>query len=338
MKKRLLALALCLVMMTSLLPLTAAADILSNEEAEKVFKGLKNGNVYCEEIQFEFHPECSDNATFPDGLVVIESLDSTIATIGSGTCKLRVLEDKEQAELHAEDIYGNAVWHFTINLKANHSWSAWTSNGDGTHFRTCDNGCVDSPQKEPCADNDGDCKCDDCKASMHTWSYEVSRAGDSLTATCGGSGCDIGTVSVTLKADSVTLPDSPFNAKLTFQGDFKEVFHCSEIEYQYEDPTAGWGYVNPDTFTPKPGNYQAGVLISGLPANGGAAARAVGNEDGANQGATVYLYVKYTAVDPKVTAQTGDNRPIEIMMVSAAVFSALAAAAFILDNKRKYSR
>ena len=48
--------------------------------------------------------------------------------------------------------------------------------------------------------------------------------------------------------------------------------------------------------------------------------------------------MKYTAVDPAVTAQTGDNRPIELMLVSVLVFSALAAAAFILDSKRKYKQ
>ena len=50
---------------------------------------------------------------------------------------------------------------------------------------------------------------------------------------------------------------------------------------------------------------------------------------------SVYLYTQYTAADPKVTAQTGDDRPIEIMLVSALAFSALAAAAFLVDSKRK---
>ena len=50
------------------------------------------------------------------------------------------------------------------------------------------------------------------------------------------------------------------------------------------------------------------------------------------------LYVQYTAADPAITAQTGDNRPIELMMASVLAFSALAAAAFILDSKRKYKQ
>ena len=230
---------------------------------------------------------------------------------------------------------GEVIEALRITLKNGHNWSAWTSNGDGTHSRTCGNGCVDSPQTEFCADYNADCKCDDCGASMHIWRYTTTE--NSLTAECGNSGCTIGKVGVTLTASSVTLPNSPFNARLTFQGDFKEVFYCSEIEYQYEDPTAGWNYVNPDTFTPKPGNYQAGVLISGLPGNGEIAARSLDSNTGANQGSE-YLYVKYTAADPAITAQTGDDRPIELMMAGVLVFSALAAAAFLLDHKRKYSR
>ncbi|MDY3225544.1 MAG: hypothetical protein SOW84_06690, partial [Candidatus Faecousia sp.] len=119
---------------------------------------------------------------------------------------------------------------------------------------------------------------------------------------------------------------------------FKEAFPGAEISdvlYQYND-SGSWSEVDPKTFTPKPGEYQAGVCVSGLPTGGDAAARALSTGDGANQGAgTVFLFVKYTAVDPAVTAQTGDSRPIELMMAGVAVFSVLAAAAFILDNKRR---
>ena len=170
---------------------------------------------------------------------------------------------------------------------------------------------------------------------MHIWRYTTTE--NSLTAECGNSGCTIGKVGVTLTASSVTLPNSPFNAQVTFEGDFKEAFRCSDIEYQYEDPTTGWDYVDPNTFTPKPGNYQAGVLISGLPGNGEIAARSLDSNTGANQGSE-YLYVKYTAADPAITAQTGDDRPIELMMAGVLVFSTLAAAAFILDSKRKYKQ
>ena len=337
MKKRLLALALCLVLMTSLLPITAAAVTF---DCGSVFVGLEYHGVYCEDVQFTFHPENLPNElsgayglrASPDfGTDWVMTEDNGVYTlhVGAGVELLellfKVVKNGEEQEA------SGAV----ITLKNGHNWSAWTSNGDGTHSRTCGNGCVDSPQTKYCADNNGDCKCDDCGASMHIWRY--TRTENSLTAECGNSGCTIGKVGVTLTASSVTLPNSPFNAQLTFEGDFKEAFRCSDIEYQYEDPTTGWDYVDPNTFTPKPGNYQAGVLISGLPGNGEIAARSPDSNTGANQGRE-YLYVKYTAADPAITAQTGDDRPIELMMVGVLVFSALAAAAFLLDHKRKYSR
>ena len=338
MKKRLLALALCLVMMTSLLPITAAAETF---DCGSVFVGLEYHGVYCEDVQFTFHPE-----NLPDELSGAYGLRASpdagdggwVMTEDNGVYTLHVGAGVELLELLFKVVINGQEQEASgavITLKNGHNWSAWTSNGDGTHSRTCGNGCVDSPQTKYCADNNGDCKCDDCGASMHIWRY--TRTENSLTAECGNSGCTIGKVGVTLTASSVTLPNSPFNAQVTFEGDFKEAFRCGDIEYQYEDPTTGWDYVNPNAFTPKPGNYQAGVLISGLPGNGEIAARSPDSNTGANQGRE-YLYVKYTAADPAITAQTGDDRPIEIMMLSVLVFSALAAAAFLLDHKRKYSR
>ena len=335
-KRRLLALALCLVLMTSLLPITAAAE---DYDFGSVFVGLENGGVYCEDVQFELHLE-----NYPaelSGFVAFKispdagSGGMVMTSDGDGKYTLHVSAGIEHPHIMIMRNDGEEMDVLSITLKNGHNWRAWTSNGDGTHSRTCGNGCVDSPQKDYCADNNADCKCDDCGASMHFWQY--TRTENSLTAECGNSGCTIGKVGVTLTASSVTLPNSPFNAQLTFEGDFKEAFRCSEIEYQYEDPTTGWDYVDPNTFTPKPGNYQAGVLISGLPGNGEIAARSLDSNNYANQGSE-YLYVKYTAADPAITAQTGDDRPIELMMVGVLVFSALASAAFLLDHKRKYSR
>ena len=337
MKKRLLALALCLAMMTSLLPLTAAAETF---DCGSVFVGLEYHGVYCEDVQFTFHPENLPNElsgayglhASPDfGTDWVMTEDNGVYTLHVGA-GVELLELLFKVVINGQEQEASGA---VITLKNGHNWSAWTSNGDGTHSRTCGNGCVDSPQKAYCADNNADCKCDDCGASMHIWRY--TRTENSLTAECGNSGCTIGKVGVTLTASSVTLPNSPFNAQLTFEGDFKEAFRCGDIEYQYEDPTTGWDYVDPNTFTPKPGNYQAGVLISGLPGNGEIAARSPDSNTGANQGSE-YLYVKYTAADPAITAQTGDDRPIELMMAGVLVFSALAAAAFLLDHKRKYSR
>ena len=335
MKKRLLALALSLVLMTSLLPITAAA--ITVEEMLSTVNGITPNGTYCGDTYFtvsapetEGYSVNSVDWEFEGGRKRLskDDLGRYKLAAGSGAGKIYIgFFNYNTAEQAAFDI--------GLTINQDHDWSAWTSNGDGTHSRSCENGCVEPPQTEFCADNNADCKCDYCGASMHIWRY--TRTENSLTAECGNSGCTIGKVGVTLTASSVTLPNSPFNARLTFEGDFKEAFRCSDIEYQYEDPTTGWDYVDPNTFTPKPGNYQAGVLISGLPGKGEIASRSPDSNTGANQGRE-YLYVKYTAADPAITAQTGDDRPIELMMAGVLVFSALAAAAFLLDHKRKYSR
>ena len=146
-------------------------------------------------------------------------------------------------------------------------------------------------------------------------------------------------MSMTLTANSVTLPESPFNAQVILNGiteeDIKKEFgyEISPIRYKFKAPgDSAFTEITPADGA-REGTYQAAVTLSPIEA----AARYARNDDGTNQG-PITLYTEYTAVNPEVTAQTGDNRPIEIMMASALVFAALAAAAFILDSKRKYSR
>ena len=177
------------------------------------------------------------------------------------------------------------------------------------------------------------------EAHEHTWQFSFTE--NSLTANCPN--CTIGPVSVTITASSVTLPNSPFNATVEVSENFNEAFHrayISPIRYDYEDSEGVWHYdIDPIPANAKAGRYQAGVSVSGFSGNDEVAAGAFSTDDGTNPGGrSVYLFVKYTAADPAITAQTGDNRPIELMMAGVAVFSVLAAAAFILDSKRKYSR
>lgn len=165
---------------------------------------------------------------------------------------------------------------------------------------------------------------------MHTWQFKA--AGNTLRGTCAGANCDIREVVLTLKADPVTLPNSPFNAWLEGWEDFQLAVPSATYDPNSFDYKLNGEPVT-DQSNPKAGNYQAGIRINGLPGtveNADAAARANMN--------SVYLYTQYTAADPAITAQTGDDRPIEIMLVSALAFSALAAAAFILDSKRKYKQ
>ena len=340
MKKRLFALALCLVLATSLLPLTAAAA----EWHSQVFVGLKDGGVYCEDVQFEFHPENLPAEWIgASGFNIVPESGSggPVMTNDGGKYTLHVKAGVECPTLTFTCYDGSEREGPSITLKNGHDWGAWTSNRNGTHSRICGNGCVDSPQTEPCADTSpADCKCDDCGASMHTWQFKA--AGNTLTGTCGGANCDIGEVSVTLEADSVILPKSPFEtARLVGWNDFQTATGAGKEDfvYRYKGP-GDERFSDPfyaDSSRIKAGQYQVGVTITNLPGNvedGNVAARA--NTDGS--GNYAFLHTQYTAADPKVTAQTGDNRPIEHMLVSAAVFSALAAAAFIIDSRRKYSR
>lgn len=334
MKKRLLALALCLAMMTSLLPLTAAA--YTDADVVNWVNGITDNGMYCGDTYFTI--SCPD----PDDVVIREVVWST--TSGEDT-KIIYPVDPVKYKVPAASGTGSVKIYFLLNavyplkfvaanitINANHTWSPWKSNGDGTHSRTCSNGCVDSPQTASCADTSpADCKCDDCGASMHTWQF--TRTDSTLTGTCQKSTCPIKEVSVSLKADSVTLPNSPFNARLEGWNDFQAATGAEKTDIVYKCN----GVEVSDGSTPKAGNYQAWVMIKNLRGpvyQDGVAAFA----DSQDTTSTAELFVQYTAVDPAVTAQTGDNRPIELMMMGVVLFSALAAAAFILDNKRKYSR
>lgn len=329
MKKRILALALCLVMMVSLLPLTAYGE-------------NPNFGVYITGSGFEM----SDGSNYVlkgsqlKGYCRGDELDDwQISGAFQG-----LYQDSELTMPVTEDPAGGGTFYLKYQIHIYHSPEALLELYNALNASNCSLVipgftasfvyCRDL-REETTGGAYMNIIFQVTKEHEHRWTYEKT-ADNSLTVICENSGCPIGKVGVTIDAHSVTLPDSPFNAQLKLEGDAKEVFSYDDIEYKYEDPGTGWEEVDPDTFTPKAGRYQAGILIYGLPGNGGVAARAVGNEDGFGQGeASVYLFVKYNAVDPAVTAQTGDNRPIELMMISAAVFSALAAAAFILDHKRR---
>lgn len=179
--------------------------------------------------------------------------------------------------------------------------------------------------------------------SMIKHSWQFTQTDSTLTSKCQNEGCGTPPLSLTLKADSVTLPESPFNARLEGLKQFQQEVPDAVIGnfvYKYKGPgDSEYSVVAPSAVNAKAGEYQVGVRIENLPGpveSDGPVAMAFGD----NQDGTWYadLYVKYTAADPAITAQTGDNRPIELMMGIVVVFSALAAAAFVLDSKRKYSR
>ena len=176
----------------------------------------------------------------------------------------------------------------------------------------------------------------------HTWTAFIDGLGTkavSAAVSCTGSGCDSPMqVDVSLTASDVTLPGNVFGAKLTVETTEKpavallstraaslplpglpEGLEISEPVYKYSATGSGYDPIDPAGFTPKAGYYQASVQIRDV-----------------NQNVTVAdLAVKYTVSDPAVTAATGDNRPIELMILGMAFFCAMAAGAFVLDGRRK---
>lgn len=329
MKKRLLALVLCLVMVSSLLPITAAA--YTAEEVLGWIDGITPNGTYCGDTYFTI--------SVPEGA----NLQNVVWDPGSGTVNWLTKGDSGRYKLDAGLGFGGMRFIIDgqeccipLTIYSQHVWSEWTSNGDGTHSRFCKNGCGTTPQTASCADtNPADCKCDVAGESLHDWQFKA--AGNTLTGHCLFCGKD---VTLTLKADSVTLPTSPFNARLEGLEQFKKEVPNADIGdfvYKYKGPgDSEYRIVEPTAANAKAGEYQVGVRIKNLPgtvAQEGPVAMAYeGNQDNTGY---ADLFVHYTAADPAITAQTGDNRPIELMMASVLAFSALAVAAFILDSKRR---
>ena len=328
MKKRLLALALCLVMMTSLLPLTAAAATYNltsvTIKASGVEKRSDGYYVILDGLEGTYDGGTIDIEKYGN-LSAAGALRGLISTSPIDYSGMAIPLDKSPEK---GKTYYVSFRIYSDELALNNSFSAqlkipgYTTELQYWYIRS--NGWFELPFSLT-------------KVHEHNWQFTVSESGDSLTSKCLEPDCFIDPANLSLSAHSVTLPDSPFNAQLAGEKEFQAAFPnaaISKIRYDYKGSDGVWHKdVDPVAANAKAGEYQAFVEISNLPGT-------VVDESGniLNQNGEASLFVKYTAVDPKVTAQTGDNRPIELMLAGVVVFSALAAAAFILDNKRKYSR
>ena len=318
MKKRLLALALCLVLATSLLPITAAAVDYHFNSASIVADGVEYRDT-----SSALYPGYYVNIT---GLTLEHNTGTIVNTDGFITVSPICCSAEATDYLTDPPVAG--VEYFPYISILNNSLLPNSFEYDDDFFAN-----LVIPGYET---NFRDCDRSDSSAAItlrfrmvkHSWQF--SQTDSTLTAKCRNSGCPIQTVGVTLAADSVTLPESPFNARLEglkqFQQEVPDAV-IGEFVYKYKGPgDTEYRVVQPIAANAKAGQYQVGVRIT-TPSS---------NTSGQN---SVYdLYVQYTAADPAITAQTGDNRPIELMMASVLAFSALAAAAFILDSKRKYKQ
>ena len=329
MKKRLLALALCLVLMTSLLPITAAAEdagpaytVKSVEiEADGVNLGpdglyhlnITYWKIVCDEGTIDIN--CNNTQTHSVFSNVDFSKPDNPSEEGAkylAACTIGFI-----AREHGMfNWYSNEIPSCTLRIPG------YASVFDES-VPLVSGGIVILPAFIL------------TKEHEHDWRF--TQTDSTLTGTCQKSTCPIKTVDVNLAADSVTLPTSPFNARLEGQSQFETATGAaiSKIRYDYKGSDGVWQKgVDPVSANAKAGEYQAFVQISNLPRpveSDGVVAMAE-NPDGTY---TADLFVKYTAVDPAITAQTGDDRPIELMMASVLAFSALAAAAFAFDSKRR---
>lgn len=159
----------------------------------------------------------------------------------------------------------------------------------------------------------------------HVWTPDTTGLDTKKAVTtirCTASGCDLSDpLTVSLTASDVTLPGDVFTAKITTENAVtKTTFPLTVSEtpgYKYSPDGSGFTEIEASSFTPKQGIYQASILV----------------KDGDTE--VENLYVTYTVSDPAVTAATGDNRPIELMLVGLAAFTTMAAVAFILDSRRR---
>lgn len=165
----------------------------------------------------------------------------------------------------------------------------------------------------------------------HPHDWEITENGNTLTVRCTASGlCDAGgPFEITVNAHSVTLPESPFNAVVSIPEGFKEATGLSVDGpfYNYKAPGEAAYQRNITPGTPKAGSYQAVISIT-------TESNVVIQSEIVPGGTVTYsAYVDYQAIDPKQTAATGDGRPIELALFGLAAFTALAAAAFLLDRR-----
>ena len=221
----------------------------------------------------------------------------------------------------------------------------WTENRDGCGYLLSTSAITKSSIQVDIAEDNksGFTTATPVQTHSHQWkSTPIDGLGTkeaSTTIYCSDPDCGSPVqVDVSLTASDVTLPGNVFGAKLTVETTenpavallstraaslplpgLPDGLEISEPVYKYSATGSGYDPIDPADFTPKAGYYQASVQIRDV-----------------NQDVTVAdLAVKYTVSDPAVTAATGDNRPIELMILGMTFFCAMAAGAFVLDGRRK---
>ena len=155
-------------------------------------------------------------------------------------------------------------------------------------------------------------------AHTHSWNVVTTGNGTQEAKTeVNCTGCDV-RFAVALKTADITLPgDYAAPVKCSWDDLPAGITVSQEPGFKYSATGSDYEAVPSGETAAKQGHYQASILVM----NGNAVLE--------------NLYVNYTAIDPKATAATGDNRPMELIIASLGALSAMACAAFLVDSKRK---
>ena len=155
---------------------------------------------------------------------------------------------------------------FTNGEPLGHDYGAWTSNGDGTHKRTCTvDGCSAGTQTENCIDANKDHKCDICdyiisECADDNKDHKCDYCGKKLTEHTGGKatckdkakcefcGESYGELNANNHSDLKHFP--AVAATKTAEGNI-EYWYCSGCKKYYKDATATQEIKQADTVTAK---------------------------------------------------------------------------------------
>ena len=184
----------------------------------------------------------------------------------AATCTEKAVYYKSCAvcELSSKGTDGEAT--FEAGKPLGHDWGAWTSNGDGTHTRTCTvDGCSAGTQTENCIDANKDHKCDICdyiisECADDNKDHKCDYCGKKLTEHTGGKatckdkakcefcGESYGELNANKHSDLKHFP--AVAATKTAEGNI-EYWYCSGCKKYYKDATATQEIKQADTVTAK---------------------------------------------------------------------------------------
>ena len=178
-----------------------------------VINGAENGKTYCAAVTL----------TITDDNLATVTLNGTTVALTDNTLTLSPATTEQTVV--ATDKAGNST-SITVTVNSDHTWGAWTSNGDGTHTRIC---TVDSThtEKENCTGGTATCSaaavCTTCKASYGAVNPNNHSA----------------------------LTHVPYKAATVYSAGNIEYWYCSGCGKYYLDANATNAIAQPRTIIPK---------------------------------------------------------------------------------------